>query len=87
MSTIAAIATQPGGALGIVRVSGELSVKIVDRFFRGRVKLTDCEPNKIVFGEFLDKDGSILGYVGVIVYHAPNSYTGEDMVEIISHSQ
>ena len=85
--TIVAIATAPGtGAIAIIRLSGENSIKIVDTFFKNKskTKLSEKKPNTIHFGEIIDKD-NIIDEVLVSIFHAPHSYTGENSVEISCH--
>lgn len=81
-TTICALATAPGGALGIIRISGPLSFGILSRIFSRN--LTDAQPNTIQYGHI--KDGEvIIDEVLVSVFRAPHSYTGEDSAEISCH--
>ena len=80
--TICALATAPGGALGIIRISGPQSFEILSRVFSKN--LTDAQPNTIHYGHI--KDGKeIIDEVLVSVFRAPHSYTGEDSAEITCH--
>ena len=80
--TICALATAPGGALGIIRVSGSQSLEILSHVFSKDVSL--AQPNTIHYGHI--KDGAeIIDEVMVSVFRAPHSYTGEDSVEISCH--
>ena len=80
--TICALATAPGGALGIIRVSGSQSLEILSRIFFKN--LADAQPNTIHYGHI--KDGKeIIDEVLVSVFRAPHSYTGEDSAEITCH--
>lgn len=83
-STIFAIATARGGAIGIVRVSGPLAISAVDGIFHGRHSLADAKPQSLHFGSIADGDGT-LDQVLVSVFRAPHSYTGQDAVEISCH--
>lgn len=83
-STIFAIATARGGAIGIVRVSGPLAISAVDGIFHGRHSLADAKPQSLHFGSIADGDGTI-DQVLVSVFRAPHSYTGQDAVEISCH--
>jgi len=76
--TIAAIATPHGkGAIGIIRISGTQSFKILSAIFKGKRRYGYIhEPAN---------PSNILDEVIVNKYYAPNSYTGEDMVEINTH--
>ncbi len=84
MSTICAISTAQGGAIGIIRTSGPDAINITDAIFRGKHKLTEVKPNTVHFGEICEKD-ALIDEVLVSVYHAPHSYTGEDSTEISCH--
>ena len=79
MSTICAIATAPGGAIGIIRISGPKSLEIVSSIFSK--DLTDVAPNTLHHGQISDLDEVL-----VSVFRAPHSYTGEDSVEISCHA-
>ena len=88
--TICAIATAPGGALGIIRISGENSLEILSRIFSK--DLTKVKPNTIHYGHIIDKTSNLkpqtsnlIDEVLVSVFRAPHSYTGEDSVEISCH--
>jgi tRNA modification GTPase len=76
--TICALATAPGGALGIIRISGEQALEIISRIFSK--DLTGARPNTIHYGHIADIDEVL-----VSVFRAPHSYTGEDAVEISCH--
>lgn len=85
--TICAIATAQGGAIGVIRVSGTESIEVTGRIFvsaRGKA-LAEVKPYTLVYGNIVDKDGSIVDDVMVSVFRAPHSYTGEDGVEISCH--
>ncbi len=80
--TICALATAPGGAIGIIRVSGPLSIEVLSRVFTKDV--SSAQPNTIHYGHI--KDGSeIIDEVMVSLFRAPHSYTGEDSAEISCH--
>lgn len=84
--TIAAIATPTGvGAISIIRVSGPIAVSATDTIFSGKSKLTDVHTHTIHYGNILDPNNNIVDDVLVSVFKAPNSYTGEDSVEISTH--
>lgn len=83
-STICAIATAPGGAIGIVRISGPKSLSIADTIFCGRHRLIDAKPYSIHYGTITDGNETI-DEVLVSVFKAPSSYTGEDCAEISCH--
>ena len=83
--TIAAIATalSPSG-IGIVRISGEDALPIVDKIYKGKKKLSECETHTINYGHIVEH-GRIVDQVLVMVMKAPRTYTGEDTVEIDCH--
>ena len=78
VDTICALATAPGGALGIIRISGEQSLEILSRIFSKDVR--DAKPNTIHYGHIGDIDEVL-----VSIFRAPHSYTGEDSAEISCH--
>lgn len=86
--TIAAIATamSPSG-IGIVRISGDEALAIIDRIYRSKnnnVRLNDCKSHTIHYGYIYDGD-EVVDEVMVLLMKAPNSYTREDTVEIDCH--
>lgn len=90
-NTICAIATAPGGAIGIIRVSGNDSIRIADRIFQPKGKdqspLTERKAYTLTFGNIIDTENGneIVDEVLVSIFRAPHSYTGEDSVEISCH--
>jgi tRNA modification GTPase len=83
--TIAAIATARGqAALAIVRTSGPEAVAVVNRCFRGS-DLTEVESHTAHVGYLEDADGADIDQVVVTVFRAPNSATGENLVEVSCH--
>ena len=76
--TICAIATATGGALGIIRISGNQTLEILSRIFTK--DLTKAKPNTIHYGHIADIDEVL-----VSVFRVPHSYTGEDSAEISCH--
>jgi len=83
--TIVALATAPGGALAVVRLSGPEALSIADEVFRGRRALATYEPFSIAHGWIVDREDVRLDEVLVSVFRAPHSYTGEDLLEIGCH--
>lgn len=88
--TICAVATAPGGAIGIIRVSGEQAIAITDRIFmpigaNGKA-LAQRKPYTLAFGNIVTAQGDIIDQVLVSIFHAPHSYTGEQSVEISCHA-
>ena len=88
MDTICALATAPGGALGIIRISGPQALEILSRIFSKN--LTAALPNTIHYGHIIEYDAVSqhqvpLDEVLVSVFRSPHSYTGEDSAEISCH--
>ena len=87
--TIAAIATAlSDSGIGIVRISGENAIYIVDNIFRsasGKKILTKVQSHTIHYGYIVDSDENVIDEVMVAVMKAPKSYTTEDTVEINCH--
>lgn len=84
--TIAAIATPVGvGAISVIRVSGNKTFEVVDTFFRGRKRLSESPSHTIHYGKITDPEGTLIDDVLVSLFRNPNSYTGEDSIEISSH--
>ena len=80
--TICALATAPGGAIGIIRISGPQALEILSRVFTKDVSAAPA--NTIHYGHI--KNGAeIVDEVMVSLFRAPHSYTGEDSVEISCH--
>ncbi len=81
-STICALATAPGGAIGIIRISGPRTLEILSRVFSKN--LVNADGNTIHYGHI--KDGEVVvDEVLVSVFRAPHSYTGEESAEISCH--
>lgn len=82
--TITAIATPLGtGGVGVIRLSGSKSLEIAKKLFVPFSKNTKFEPRKMIFGRIVApnwSDDCLLVY-----FNAPNSFTGEDVVEIQMH--
>lgn len=83
--TIAAISTPPGeGAIALVRLSGPEAVAVAARIFRGKVPPNELPSHQQQFGEIVEEE-RVLDQVMLVVHRAPQSYTGEDVVEISCH--
>ncbi len=79
--TIAAIATAPGvGGIGVVRVSGRNVAKVINALIGRHLK-----PRHASYSSFLDADGSIIDRGIAIHFPGPDSYTGEDVLELQGH--
>lgn len=85
--TIAAIATaMSSSGIGIIRISGDAAVQIVDRIFfiKNKKNLSDMPTHTIHYGHIKDGD-EVIDEVMVVLMRAPKSYTKEDTVEIDCH--
>lgn len=80
---ICAMATPPGGAIGIVRVSGPHSIAIVGKLFSRNI--SDVKSHTMHYGIFASDSSTPIDDVMVGVFRAPHTYTGEDSVEIYCH--
>lgn len=84
--TICALATPAGGAIGIIRVSGNDAIRFTDRIFHSEGKpLAEARSQTIHYGDITDGDGNVVDDVLVAVFRAPHSYTGENSTEISCH--
>ena len=90
VDTICALATAPGGAIGIIRISGPQALEILSRVFTKDVSAAPA--NTIHYGHIIDKTSNLktqtsnpIDEVVVSIFRAPHSYTGEDSVEISCH--
>jgi len=90
-NTIAAITTPLGtGGVGVIRLSGDKSIEIISKIFSSspdKKKLPEFKAGRIYHGWVVAKPHSqiIIDEVILLIFKAPNSYTGEDVVEIQCH--
>ena len=84
---ICALATPAGGAIGIIRLSGNDAITLTDKIFQSAngKSLEEAKPYTLHYGEIKDKDGNTIDDVLVSVFRAPHSYTGENSTEISCH--
>ena len=73
---IVAPATALGGAIAVIRMSGEGSVALCDNLFKGRKSLAEAKSHTIRYGSICDGE-RVVDDVVVAVFRAPHSYTGE----------
>lgn len=86
-NVIAAVSTPQGvGGIAIIRLSGAGSIELVDKIFVSPSKkiLSEQKANTIHFGS-IEKNGQIIDEVLISIFKSPNSFTGEDSVEISCH--
>jgi len=87
MSTIASISTAPGiGGIGIIRMSGEETFKIIEKIFEPKThqNIEEIKGYTIKYGNIVE-NGEVVDEVLVSYFKAPKSYTTENMCEINSH--
>ncbi|MCD6548621.1 MAG: tRNA uridine-5-carboxymethylaminomethyl(34) synthesis GTPase MnmE [Thermodesulfobacterium sp.] len=86
--TIAAIATPPGrGAIGVIKISGDLAFSILKKIFRPFKPRSKFESHRLYYGFIVDpRDDKVIDEVLVCYMKKPKTYTREDVVEIYAHS-
>ena len=86
--TICALATAQGGALSVIRISGNDAVSIVSKIFvpKGGAPLKERKSHTVVFGDVCTDCVEVLDEALVTIMKGPHSYTGEDTVEISCHA-
>ena len=86
-STICAVSTASGGAIGVVRVSGSQAISITEHIFRAvnGKPLSERKASSLTFGHIVDENNKVVDEVLVSLFRAPHSYTGEDATEISCH--
>ena len=86
--TIAAIATGTQvSAIGIIRLSGDETFRVIDRLFfpySGK-KMSESADRRLIFGELRDRGGELLEVCLCTISRAPHSYTGENTAELQCH--
>lgn len=85
--TIVAISTGSGGAISVIRLSGEDSIEICNNFFKTKSgkELVASKGFTLHYGNIVDGNIAIDDVI-VSVFRAPNSYTAENMIEISCHA-
>jgi len=80
--TIAAQATPPGqGGIGIIRISGPLAMQIAEKI----TAINKLSPRKATFAKFYDESDQLLDEGLLLYFPAPNSFTGDDVIELQLH--
>lgn len=81
IDTITAIATANGtGGVGIIRISGPKCVEISNKITKKQLK-----PRYAHYGDFYESESQVLDSGIALFFPSPNSYTGEDVVELQAH--
>jgi tRNA modification GTPase len=84
-NTVCAISSPPGvGAISVIRLTGEKSHQILTNIISSKSKYENLKAGKLLFTKIL-ADGNILDEVLLVKFDAPNSFTGENMLEIYCH--
>lgn len=85
MDTICAVSTPHGmGGIAVIRVSGDDSLAMVQQRWKGK-PLSEMVSHTAHLGYIVDSHGEILDEAVLTVFRAPNSFTGEDVVELSCH--
>ena len=83
--TVAAISTPFGeGAIALLRLSGPRAVEVADSIFQAVRRVAELAARQAQFGAVYDGE-SMIDDVLLTVFRGPQSYTGEDVVEIGCH--
>ena len=84
-NTIAAISTPPGvGGIAVIRISGDDAIKIIEKIWRGKSP-SEWLSHTAHLGSIVTPQGEIIDNAVATVFHAPNSFTGENVVELSIH--
>jgi len=84
--TITAMATPNGvGAISIIRISGNKAIDVADSIFKGKMHITDANTHTVHYGKVVDAQNNFIDDVLLTIFKAPNSYTGEDVIEVSCH--
>lgn len=84
--TITAIATPIGeGGISVIRLSGPRAIDIAAQGFHGKHPLTGAQTQTAHLGTLVDDQGRVIDQVVILIFRNPQSYTGEDVVEISCH--
>ncbi len=81
---IAPISGLSGGSVHLIRISGPEAIEITGRFFSNK-KIRHAKTNRFFYGQLVNEQNELIDDVIVLVFKKPNSYTGEDVVEISCH--
>lgn len=83
--TIVAVSTPFGtGGLAVIRLSGEKAFDVLDACWEGG-RLKEFESHTVHLGWIKDADGEAIDQVVATLFRAPNSFTGENIIEISCH--
>jgi len=82
---IAPLTPSIGGSVSILRISGSQSIAIANQFFFN-TDLSKSKSGNFFFGHLKNNNQELIDEVIILDFRAPNSYTGEDVIEINSHA-
>ncbi len=83
--TIVALATPPGvSGIAVIRLSGDNAIDIASSCFQGKVDLKNSPTHRIYYGRFI-YNSKFIDDITLSIFRNPNSYTGEDVIEISCH--
>ncbi len=83
---ICALASARGrGGINVIRVSGDNAIEITEKVFLSKKSLGETEGYSVVFGKIIDSQKRVIDNGLVTVFHAPKSFTGENVCEINCH--
>ena len=84
--TICALATAVGGAIAVIRLSGSEAIQVAERVWQGERRLAEAPARQLLLGRLLGSEGEGIDPQCLAVrMPGPNSYTGEDVVELQCH--
>ena len=82
--TIIALSTPLGnGAIAVIRISGEKALPLLNPLLKRNLQRSDAR--KAVFNEFISSSQNVVDQIVTTFFKSPNSYTGEDVIEISCH--
>lgn len=83
-TTIAAICTPPGdGGVAMIRISGLNALEVAQKIFSK--DLSTIVSHQLIYGKFINDEKKEIDHGLLVIMKAPNSYTGEDVVELFCH--
>jgi len=82
---IAPISSAVGGSVALLRISGDQAIAVADAFFPEK-NLKAASGGRFFFGKLLNEKGDKIDEIVLLVYKAPHSFTGEDVIEMSFHA-
>ena len=81
---ISPISSTLGGSVNLIRISGPNAIQMADRYFSNK-NLMNEKGGQFFFGKLINLQTEIIDDIVLLLYKAPHSYTGEDVIEISCH--